>query len=94
MMLPALIRLKRLLEWPERAVKWRRSFMMYHERQRTIQLQGIEEGKEIGIKIGEKQNQIDTAKKLLLKKMPIEFVMEITGLSALEIKDLEKQLAS
>lgn len=68
--------------------------MMYHERQRTIQLQGIEEGKEIGIKIGEKQNQIDTAKKLLLKKMPIEFVMEITGLSALEIKDLEKQLAS
>lgn len=60
--------------------------MMYHERQRTIQLQGIEEGR--------KQNQIDTAKKLLLKKMPIEFVMEITGLSALEIKDLEKQLAS
>lgn len=66
--------------------EWRRSFMMYQERQRTIQLQGIEEGR--------KQNQIDTAKKLLLKKMPIEFVMEITGLSALEIKDLEKQLAS
>ena len=68
--------------------------MMYQERQRTIQLQGIEEGKEIGIKIGEKQNQIDTAKKLLLKKMPIEFVMEITGLSALEIEDIQKQLAS
>ena len=68
--------------------------MMYQERQRTIQLQGIEEGKIEGRKEGKKENQIDTAKKMLAEKLPIELIVRISGLSLSEIEDLQKQLAS
>ena len=47
-----------------------------------------EEGKELGEKLGEKKKQLEIAKKLLSKKMPIEEIIEITGLSEDEIKNI------
>ena len=40
---------------------------------------------------GEKKKQLEIAKRLLSKKMPIEEIIEITGLSEKQMKDLEKE---
>ena len=50
-----------------------------------------EEGKELGEKLGEKKKQLEIAKKLLSKKMPIEEIIEITGLTEEQMKELEKE---
>lgn len=75
--------------------------MMYQERQRTIQLQGIEEGKIEGRKEGKiegrkeaqiegrkegrKEAQIDTVKRMLAEKFPLELIVRISGLSLTEV---------
>lgn len=63
--------------------------MMYQERQRTIQLQGIEEGKIEGRKEGKiegrKEAQIDTVKRMLAEKLPLELIVRISGLSLTEV---------
>lgn len=55
--------------------------------------EGKEQGKEIGIEQGlqegEAKAKIELAKKMLEKKMPIEDIMEITGLSKEEILHIE-----
>ena len=40
---------------------------------------------------GEKKKQLEIAKRLLSKKMPIEEIIEITGLSEKQMKELEKE---
>ena len=50
---------------------------------------GIEQGIEKGIEKGQKQNKIETAKKLLKLKMPIEQIIEVTELSKEEILKLK-----
>ena len=50
---------------------------------------GIAEGKKEGIKEGIRYNLRETAKKMLNKKMQIEDISEITGLSKSEIKKLK-----
>ena len=49
---------------------------------------GIEIGKLDGIKIGKYENMKETAKKMLAKKMPVDVIIEITGLSREEIEKL------
>jgi len=49
---------------------------------------GIEIGKLDGIKIGKYENMKETAKKMLAKKIPVDVIIEITGLSREEIEKL------
>ena len=49
---------------------------------------GIEIGKLDGIRIGKYENMKETAKKMLAKKMPVDVIIEITGLSREEIEKL------
>ena len=55
---------------------------------------GIEIGKRDGIEIGKNDGiqfeKIETAKKMLAKKMPIDVIIEITGLSKEEIENIKK----
>lgn len=51
---------------------------------------GIEEGVEIGKNDGIQFEKIETAKKMLAKKMPIDVIIEITGLSKEEIENIKK----
>lgn len=57
---------------------------------------GIEEGRSEGMREGMEQgikkNKIETAKKLLKRKMPIGQIVEITELTEEEIKKIEKEL--
>ena len=50
--------------------------------------EGVEIGKRDGIKIGKYESMKDTAKKMLAKKMPVDVIIEITGLSREEIEKL------
>ena len=47
-----------------------------------------DEGIELGEKRGEKKKQKEIAKKMLIKKMPMEDIIELTGLTEEEIKKL------
>ena len=49
---------------------------------------GIKKGIEQGKKEGIKENKIETARKMILKNIPIEIIKEITGLTEEEIKKL------
>ena len=55
--------------------------------------QGVEVGKRDGIEIGKNDGiqfeKIETAKKMLAKKMPIDVIIEITGLSKEEIENIK-----
>jgi len=53
------------------------------------QKEGMEKGIKEGRKEGRKEEKIEIAKKLLLKKISIEDIEEITGLTEKEIKKLE-----
>ena len=50
---------------------------------------GIKKGKKEGIKEGKKEKQIEIAKKMLLKNIPIETIADITELSYTEIENLK-----
>ena len=50
--------------------------------------EGVEIGKRDGIKIGKYESMKETAKKMLAKKMPVDVIIEITGLSREEIEKL------
>ena len=49
----------------------------------------IHAAKEEGKELGEKKKQLEIAKKLLSKKMPIEEIIEITGLTKKEIDKIK-----
>ena len=51
--------------------------------------EGIKEGREEGIKEGIEQDRIEIAKKMIKKKMKIEDICEITGLTIEEIEELK-----
>lgn len=70
---------------------WRRAFMTYQIHQREAELRGIEIGQQRGIEIGEMTNKTVTAKKMILKKLPVDMIVEITGLSLFEVKALQAQ---
>lgn len=50
---------------------------------------GIEQGLKQGLEQGHKEAQIETAKKMLAKKLPIETIIEITELTKEEIEKLQ-----
>ena len=50
---------------------------------------GIEKGIKKGIETGKKETTIDIVKKMLLKKISIENISEITGLTKKEILNLK-----
>ena len=50
--------------------------------------EGKEEGREEGREEGEHKKAVETAKKMISKKIPISEISEITGLSEDEIKKL------
>jgi predicted transposase/invertase (TIGR01784 family) len=45
-----------------------------------------------GEQIGKKENAIETAKKMLLKNKPMDEIIEFTGLTEKEIRDIEKTI--
>ena len=51
--------------------------------------EGMKEGKKEGLKEGEKNKQLEIAQKLLKIKMPIEQIIEVTGLTEEEIKKIK-----
>lgn len=55
--------------------------------------QGVEDGKRDGIEIGKNDGiqfeKIETAKKMLARKMPIDVIIEITGLSKEKIENIK-----
>jgi len=53
--------------------------------------EGIEEGIEKGKKEGEYQNAVKTAQKMLAKKLNLDFIAEISGLSIVQIQQLQKE---
>ena len=58
----------------------------------TVAEQLIEEGKKEGIKEGIKKAKIEDARKMLIKKYPIEDIADITGLPVEEIKKLKSSV--
>lgn len=50
---------------------------------------GREEGIAIGEERGEKRNMVKTANKMLSRKMPVDLISELTGLSVSEINKLK-----
>ncbi|MFS0824780.1 transposase [Bacillus sp. 1P02SD] len=51
---------------------------------------GIEKGRQVGKQEGKKEEKIAIAKKLLIKGLDPEAVVDITGLSLREIEELRK----
>ena len=61
----------------------------FHENEkREMYSQGIEEGMEKGILQGQNNKQLEIAKKLLNKKYSKEEIVDITGLSMYQVKNL------
>ena len=54
----------------------------------SARLEGIEEGKKVGLEEGQQKEKIEIAKKLLEKKIDIETISSITELSIKEIEEL------
>ena len=75
--------------------------MIYQVHQQDAELRGIAIGEERGIAIGEergiaigeergeKRNMVKTANKMLSRKMPVDLISELTGLSVSEINKLK-----
>ncbi len=59
--------------------------MDYEQRMYEATKDGRAEGKAEGEKIGEKRAKLETARKLLQKEIPIEIIIETTGLTKEEI---------
>ena len=81
--------------------EWRHAYMIYQIHQQDAELRGIAIGEERGIAIGEergiaigeergeKRNMVKTANKMLSRKMPVDLISELTGLSVSEINKLK-----
>ena len=54
---------------------------------------GVEQGLEQGVARGEKLKQIEIAKKMILKDMDDESIIELTGLTKKEIEEIKKSLS-
>lgn len=63
--------------------------MIYQIHQQDAELRGEERGIAIGEERGEKRNMIKTANKMLSRKMPVDLISELTGLSISEINKLK-----
>ncbi len=53
--------------------------------------QGISQGLSQGIAQGELQKAIETARKMLVNNIPIDVIVECTGLTIEEVQELSKQ---
>lgn len=67
----------------------RLAIMDYNTNMKLFREEGIAEGIKQGEKKGVKKKQLEIAKKLLNKKMPIEEIIEITELTKEEIEKLK-----
>ena len=67
--------------------------MIYQIHQQDAEMRGRAMGREEGIAIGEergeKRNMVKTANKMLSRKMPVDLISELTGLSVSEINKLK-----
>ena len=59
---------------------------------RTIRSEAFEDGMTEGITKGKTEEKLKTANKMLKKGIPLEDILEITGLSEKEINDLKLAL--
>ena len=59
---------------------------------RTIRSEAFEDGMTEGISKGKTEEKLKTANKMLKKGLPLEDILEITGLSEKEINDLKLAL--
>lgn len=67
--------------------------MIYQMKQREAELRGEARGeargRKEGIAEGERNNAVETAKKMLRREMPVDLIIELTGLSGSEINALK-----
>ena len=54
-----------------------------------VRLTDLKDAEESGIETGKKENTIEMVKKMLMKKISIENISEITGLTKKEILNLQ-----
>ena len=70
--------------------EWRHAYMIYQQdAEMRGRAMGREEGIAIGEERGEKRNMVKTANKMLSRKMPVDLISELTGLSVSEINKLK-----
>ena len=60
--------------------------------EKVRRMSALEDGIEQGIELGEKNKQIEIAKRMLIKKEKIDYIVEITDLSKEEVKEIDKEL--
>ena len=60
--------------------------------EKVRRISALEDGIEQGIELGEKNKQIEIAKRMLIKKEKIDYIVEITDLSKEEVKEIDKEL--
>ena len=53
----------------------------------VTQEEAFADGKEAGLAIGARQNALETARRLLTKQIPLETVLECTGLTEEDLKE-------
>ncbi|UCZ54951.1 hypothetical protein LGQ02_09475 [Bacillus shivajii] len=58
----------------------------------SYERKGMEKGMEKGYRKGKKLAKVEVAKKLLSKEMPVEEVVEVTGLSKEQVEQLKKEI--
>ena len=69
--------------------EWRRAFMTYQIHQRAAELRGEERGE----KCGEHRAKMESAKRMLLRNLPVESVVEFSGLSIDEVKAIKSTIS-
>ncbi len=75
-----------------RLVESREAFLRdQYSCEQSARREGLAEGEEIGLAKGEKQKAIEIARKLLKMKIPVEQIIQATGLEESEIKKLEEE---
>ncbi len=81
-------RLHRLVEEHKLNNKFRNEYLSMNLHDRDITRKAFAEGKEEGITQGAEQNKIQTAKKMILDKLPLDQIVKWTNLSLEKVQEL------
>ncbi len=92
-------RIERAVVTAKQDEEWRRTFMMYQMKQRDAELRGERRGMAIGeqrgMAIGEqraRRARLESARKMLLRQMPMEDVIELLSLTEEDVRELMKSM--
>ena len=90
-------RISDLVEAQKKLEATKKVYFTWSLHDHDVRKHGREEGRKEGIRIGEKKGQsekaIETARKMLARKYPVNDIADITGLSVKKIEELAAELA-